>query len=106
VVLAASAAGAVQTSSSNTTTPASGSFPVELGRRSHSATGTCTDTRDRNFVPRAFTPVLANHTKHLSLLDILAVGVDRMQRNFEPMRKQVQARKGTFLSDATAKLVI
>ncbi len=39
-----------------------------------------------------FTPVLAKHTKHLSLVDILSVGVDRMQRNFEPMRKQVDAR--------------
>ncbi len=53
-----------------------------------------------------FTPVLAKHTKHLSLLDILSVGVDRMQRNFEPMRKQVDAWKGTRLPDDRAKLVI
>ena len=53
-----------------------------------------------------FTPVLAKHTKHLSLVDILAVGVDRMQRNFEPMRKQVEAWKGTLLPDDRAKLVI
>ena len=53
-----------------------------------------------------FTPVLAKHTKHLSLVDILAVGVDRMQRNFEPMRKQVEAWKGTRLADENAKLVI
>jgi hypothetical protein len=53
-----------------------------------------------------FTPVLAKHTKHLSLVDILAVGVDRMQRNFEPMRKQVEAWKGTRLQDESAKLVI
>jgi hypothetical protein len=50
--------------------------------------------------------VLAKHTKHLSLVDILSVGVDRMQRNFEPMRKQVEAWKGTRLLDDTAKLVI
>ena len=42
-----------------------------------------------------FTPVFAKHTKNLSLVDILAVGVDRMQRNFEPMRKQVEAWKRT-----------
>ncbi len=42
-----------------------------------------------------FTPVLAKHTKHLSLVDILAVGVDRMQRNFEPMRHQ-QPDFGSF----------
>jgi hypothetical protein len=53
-----------------------------------------------------FTPVLAKHTKHLSLVDILAVGVDRMQRNFEPMRKQVEAWKKTRLPDETAKLIV
>jgi hypothetical protein len=53
-----------------------------------------------------FTAVLAKHTKHLSLVDILAVGVDRIQRNFEPMRKQVEAWKGTRLSDEPGKLVI
>ena len=36
-----------------------------------------------------FTPVLAKHTKHLSLMDIFSAGGDRMQRNFEPMRRQV-----------------
>ncbi len=39
-------------------------------------------------------------------MDILSVGVDRMQRNFEPMRKQVEAWKITRLPDETAKLVI
>jgi len=53
-----------------------------------------------------FTPVLAKHTKNLRLVDILSVGVDRMQRNFEPMRKQVEALKGTRLPDETAKLAI
>jgi hypothetical protein len=53
-----------------------------------------------------FTPVLAKHSKHLNLVDIISVGVDRMQRNFEPMRKQVEAWKGTRLPDETAKLVI
>ncbi len=50
--------------------------------------------------------MLAKHTTHLSLVDILSVGVDRMQRNFEPMRKQVEAWKGTRFLDDTAKLVI
>ena len=53
-----------------------------------------------------FTPVLAKHSKHLNLVDILSVGVDRMQRNFGPMRKQVEAWKGTRLADENAKLVI
>ena len=59
-----------------------------------------------NTVPGVFTPVLAKHSKHLNLVDILAVGVDRMQRNFDPMRKQVDAWKGTRLADESAKLVI
>jgi hypothetical protein len=53
-----------------------------------------------------FTPVLAKHSKHLNLVDILSVGVDRMQRNFEPMRKQVERWKATRITDANAKLVI
>ena len=32
--------------------------------------------------------MLAKHSKSFSLIDCVSVGVDRMQRNFEPMRKQ------------------
>src|SRR5258707_15434334 len=53
-----------------------------------------------------FTPVLAKHNKHLSLVDILSVGVDRMQRNFEPMRRQVEAWRTRQVSDEAAKLII
>jgi hypothetical protein len=53
-----------------------------------------------------FTPVLAKHTKRLSLTDALSIGVDRMQRNFDPMRQQVEAWKATQLPDEQAKLVI
>lgn len=53
-----------------------------------------------------FTPVLAKHTKRLSLVDALSIGVDRMQRNFEPMRKQIEAWKAAQLPDAEAKLII
>lgn len=59
-----------------------------------------------DFVSGVFTPVLAKHSKHLNLVDILAVGVDRMQGNFEPMQKQVDVWKGTRLADESAKLVI
>jgi hypothetical protein len=41
-----------------------------------------------------------------SLIDCISVGVDRMQRNFEPMRKQVEAWQRTKLTDVTAKVVI
>jgi hypothetical protein len=43
-----------------------------------------------NIVPSIFTPVLAKHLKSFSVVDAISVGVDRMQRNFDPMRKQVE----------------
>jgi hypothetical protein len=30
-------------------------------------------------------PVFAKHTKSFTLIDTISVGVDRIQRNFEPM---------------------
>jgi hypothetical protein len=54
----------------------------------------------------AFTPVLAKHSKSFSLVDCISVGVDRMQRNFEPMRKQVETWQRSELTDVTAKVVI
>jgi hypothetical protein len=53
-----------------------------------------------------FTPVLAKHSKSFSLIDYISVGVDRMQRSFEPMRKQVEAWQRSELTDVTAKVVI
>jgi hypothetical protein len=53
-----------------------------------------------------FTPVLAKHTKRLSLVDVLSIGVDRIQRNFEPIKKQVETWKASLISDDVAKLVI
>jgi hypothetical protein len=53
-----------------------------------------------------FTPVLAKHSKSSSLIDCISVGVDRMQRNFEPMRKQVETWQRSELTDVTAKVVI
>jgi hypothetical protein len=53
-----------------------------------------------------YTPILAKHTKNFGLRDSISIGVDRMQRNFEPMRRQVEAWRGSQLSDKAAKLVI
>src|SRR5437660_4395936 len=57
-----------------------------------------------NIVPGVFTPVLAKHSKSFSLIDCISVGVDRMQRNFEPMRKQVETWQRSELTDVTAKV--
>jgi len=56
-----------------------------------------------------YSPVLgfgAKHSKHFSLADTLSVGVDRMQRDFEPMRQQVESWRAQQLSNGSAKLTI
>jgi hypothetical protein len=53
-----------------------------------------------------FTPVLHKHTKNFNLMDAIAVGLDRMQRNFEPMKHQVLLWRETQISDDNAKLLI
>ena len=50
--------------------------------------------------------MLVKHSKSFSLIDRVSVGVDRMQRNFGPMRKQVEAWQKTERTDVTAKVVI
>jgi hypothetical protein len=53
-----------------------------------------------------YTPVLAKHSKHFSLEDSLAIGVDRMQRNFGPLKQQVEQWRAMQLSTAASKLLI
>ncbi len=53
-----------------------------------------------------FTPVLAKHSKSFNLIETLAVGVDRIQRNFEPMQRQVEQWRQTQISDDRAKLIL
>ena len=50
--------------------------------------------------------MLAKHSKNFLLEDSLAVGVDRMQRNFGPLKRQVEEWQARQLSDASAKLLI
>lgn len=66
------------------------------------------DSRDAdygNIVSGTFTPVLAKHTKSFNLIDTLSVGVDRIQRNFEPLQRQVETWRKTQITDDTAKLI-
>src|SRR5213593_2581579 len=53
-----------------------------------------------------FTPVLAKHSKNFSLIDSIAIGVERMQRNFAPMQKQVEDWRAAQITDDCAKLTI
>jgi hypothetical protein len=41
-----------------------------------------------------------------SLIDCVPVGVDGMQRNFEPMRRHVETGQRSKLTDVTAKVLI
>jgi hypothetical protein len=49
---------------------------------------------------------LAKHSKNFSLEDSLAIGVDRMQRNFSPLKQQVEEWRAMQLPAAAAKLLI
>ena len=51
-----------------------------------------------------FTPVLAKHTKSFNLVDTLSVGVDRIQRDFEPMQRQVESWSQTQITDAQGQV--
>jgi hypothetical protein len=53
-----------------------------------------------------YNPVLAKHSKHFSLQNVLSVGVDNMQRNFGPMVEAVERWRTSQLSDVSAKLMI
>ena len=53
-----------------------------------------------------FTPVLHKHTSRLDLADLLSVGVDEMQRNFEPLKHQIDSWKTGTLIDHQAKVII
>jgi hypothetical protein len=59
-----------------------------------------------NIVSGVYTPVLAKQEKSFSLIDCISVGVDRMRRNFDPMRKQVETWQRSELTDFTAKAVV
>ena len=53
-----------------------------------------------------FPPVLAKHSKSFNLIDTLAVGVDRIQRVFEPMQRQMEPRRSSQITDEHAKLIL
>ncbi|PWT96744.1 MAG: hypothetical protein C5B51_32690, partial [Terriglobia bacterium] len=53
-----------------------------------------------------FTPVLAKHSKNFSLVDAVSIGVDRMQRNFEPLARHIEVIRQAPIMDDAAKLVI
>jgi len=53
-----------------------------------------------------FQPVLAKHSRNFSLLNAISIGIDQMQRNFEPLRRQVEQWREQQIADPAAKLII
>lgn len=53
-----------------------------------------------------FTPVLYKHTRRLDLVEIISIGVDRIQRGFAPLREQINKWHTRELLDEEAKLLI
>jgi hypothetical protein len=53
-----------------------------------------------------FAPVLYKHTRKLDLLDVLSLGVDRIQRSFAPLTAQIQTWQEHVIADEQAKLLI
>jgi hypothetical protein len=50
-----------------------------------------------------FNPVLAKHTKNFDLKDAVALGVDKIHRQFDPFAKQIDQWKARAVSDLEAK---
>jgi hypothetical protein len=53
-----------------------------------------------------FTPVTKKHSKNFDYIDVIGGAVDKMQRSFGPMQRQIDAWKGLTLPDIRAKEVI
>lgn len=53
-----------------------------------------------------FYPVMRKHTRNMNLLESLSIGVDSMQRQFQPMTEAVNRWRETQISDVSAKMFI
>ena len=53
-----------------------------------------------------FTPVMRKHSKNMKLVEMVSIGVDSVQRQFQPMVEEVNAWRGFELSDRDAKVVL
>lgn len=53
-----------------------------------------------------FSPVLSKHSKNFNLIDALSVGVDRIQRSFEPLQLTVSQWREHEISEVQAKGII
>jgi hypothetical protein len=53
-----------------------------------------------------FKPLLAKHTKHFDLVESVSIGVDRIQRGFQPLREGIEVMRARVLSTDEARSII
>ena len=53
-----------------------------------------------------FNPLLAKHTKHLDLVESVSMGIDRIQRGWQPLRESIDYKRATHIEPDAAKLLI
>jgi hypothetical protein len=53
-----------------------------------------------------FKPLLAKHTKHFDLVESVSLGVDRIQRGFQPLRERIDAMRAHNLTPDEARAII
>ncbi len=53
-----------------------------------------------------FKPLLAKHTKHFDLVESLSIGVDRIQRGWEPLHEAIDFKRGYNISGDFARNLI
>lgn len=53
-----------------------------------------------------FHPVLAKHSSSINIIDLISVGVDKIQRNFEPLKRQINDWRDYRLDDRYTKEII
>jgi hypothetical protein len=53
-----------------------------------------------------FKPLLAKHSKHFDLIESVSLGVDRIQRGFQPLRQLIDGMRAQQLSTDDARSII
>lgn len=53
-----------------------------------------------------FKPLLAKHTKHFDLVESVSLGVDRIQRGFQPLREMIDGMRARGISTDEARSII
>ena len=53
-----------------------------------------------------FNPLLAKHTKNLDLIESVSMGIDRIQRNWSPLRAEIDRKRATLVDPEQARLLI